>query len=202
MEARFVKACQSASELPEEPLAEVAVAGRSNCGKSSLINALTAHGKLARTSSTPGRTRELLFFRVRWPGGPAFHLVDLPGYGYAKVSRAQRHGWDELITAYIEGSPRLVTLLLLFDIRRGVEQEERDLLAWCAERDIEPIVALTKGDKLAKNRRFAAAAAAKRELSLGRSPLIVSTQEGFGIVDLRAKVLATVPPSAQETESP
>lgn len=135
--------------------------------------------------------------------GP-FHLVDLPGYGYAKVSRAQRHGWDELITTYIEDSPRLVALLLLFDIRRGVAQEERDLLAWCAERGIEPLVALTKGDKLAKNRRFAAAVAAKRELSLARAPLVVSTQEGFGVVELRAKVLANLsaPSSPADSEAP
>jgi GTP-binding protein len=187
MDARFIKACRSADDRPEEPLVELAVVGRSNCGKSSLINALTGRKKLARTSSTPGRTRELCYFRVQLSSGP-FHLVDLPGYGYAKVSKTERAAWDELITAYIESSPQLRALLLLVDLRRPVADDERLLLEWCARRELGAMVALTKADKLAKNKRFAAVTAARRGLELDAMPFVTSAQSALGIAQLRAAV--------------
>lgn len=187
MDARFVRACRDADDRPAEGLIELAVVGRSNCGKSSLINAMTGRKKLARTSSTPGRTRELCYFRVELSRGP-FHLVDLPGYGYAKVSKTERAAWDELITAYIEGSPYLRGLLLLVDIRRSISDDERLLLEWCERRELDALVALTKADKLAKNKRFAAVAAARRALELDDAPLLTSAASSLGVSQLREAV--------------
>ncbi|PID38635.1 MAG: YihA family ribosome biogenesis GTP-binding protein [Proteobacteria bacterium] len=187
MDARFVRACRSTDEMPPEGLVELAVVGRSNCGKSSLINAMSGRKKLARTSSTPGRTRQLCYFRVQFSAEP-FHLVDLPGYGYAKVSKTERAAWDELITAYIEGSPYLRGLLLLVDIRRSITDDERSLLEWCERRELMALVALTKADKLAKNRRFAAAAAARRALELEEMPLLTSSTTSLGVSELRGAV--------------
>ncbi|MCK5799123.1 MAG: YihA family ribosome biogenesis GTP-binding protein [Deltaproteobacteria bacterium] len=190
MDARFVTAAFQPDERPPEDLFELAVVGRSNCGKSSLINALTAHKKLARTSSTPGRTREIIYFRVHLREGDAFHLVDLPGYGYAKVSKTQRLVWDRLVSGYIEGSDRLRAMLLLIDIRREVGDDERDLMRWCQERQLGTLVVVTKADKLPKSRRFAAASAIRHALSLPKAPLLTSVPQMLGIEVLRELVVA------------
>lgn len=130
---------------PEDP--EVAVLGRSNVGKSSLLNRLVERRKLARTSATPGKTRLLHFYRVVRPEGRCV-LVDLPGYGYAKVSRSERKGWRALVEAYLERREILRAALLLQDVRRDPGEEEAELLAWLAARDLPAVVALTKLDKL------------------------------------------------------
>lgn len=188
MRAQFIKACQDPQDLPEEELSEIAIAGRSNCGKSSLINALTAHHKLARTSSTPGRTRDLIFFRVEFSKEQAFHLVDLPGYGYAKVSLSAKDDWARLVNGYIDSSQRLRALFILADIRRSLGQEESDLIKWCEARSIVPIVILTKADKLAKNKQFSAIAKAKKQVGLKTKPITTSAQTGQNIEVLRKRI--------------
>jgi GTP-binding protein len=189
MEARFVLACSSPADLPSSDLTEVAVAGRSNCGKSSLINALTEHGKLARTSSTPGRTRQIIFFRVRFPRVEPFHLVDLPGYGFAKIGRAEQAGWAPLIDHYIDNRQQLRALLVLNDIRRPPGDEERDLIHWTHRRGITPLVVLTKADKAPKNKRFGLVRTAQRALALQHPPLACSIDHHETIVTLRRTIV-------------
>src|SRR5215468_2913141 len=128
--ARFVISAAQPSEFPAPSWPEIAVVGRSNVGKSSLINALVGQPGLARTSRTPGRTRLINWFAI----DERFFLVDLPGYGYADVSQALRDSWRPLIEGYLAERTSLAGVLLLIDIRRGVQDEELDFAPWLAER--------------------------------------------------------------------
>lgn len=181
MPARFVTSAAAPSDFPPPTLPEIAVVGRSNVGKSSLINTLVGVDGLARTSRTPGRTRLVNWFEVTPPASgpkhPAFFLVDLPGYGYAEVAAKVREPWRPTIQKYLEERPTLAGVLLLVDIRRGAEDEERDFVPWLEGNETPVIVALTKSDKLAKNKRLPEAAKAKRELGVSRPPICVSTLE-------------------------
>ncbi len=175
--ARFVISAAAPKDFPPETLPEIAVVGRSNVGKSSLINALVGQDGLARTSRTPGRTRLVNWFEI----DGKFHLVDLPGYGYAEVSQAMRDSWRPLIERYLSSRKTLAGVLLLIDIRRGPQDEELDFVPWLAERDVPVVVALTKADKLAKNKRMLEVKRARQTLSLTRDPFAVSTLSGDGI---------------------
>jgi len=180
--ATFVTSAAEPAGFPPPGPPELAFAGRSNVGKSSLLNLLI--GKpLARTSSTPGRTRLLNFFDVDLASNTV-RFVDLPGYGYAKVPVDMRAGWRPLVEGYLTGRPVLRGVFLLIDIRRGIEDEERELAEYLAELDIPLEVVLTKADKLAKNRRWPVAAAVRRALAMPREPLIASTHTGDGVEDL------------------
>lgn len=185
--ARFVTSAAKPEDFPPERLPEIAVVGRSNVGKSSLINALVGQD-LARTSRTPGRTRLVNWFEV----DQRFQLVDLPGYGFAEVSRETRESWRPLIEAFLGGRGTLAGVLLLVDVRRGVEDEELDFVPWLAERETPVVVALTKSDKLAKNKRMLEVTKARHALGLKRDPLAVSAQSGDGIEPLRRALLALV----------
>jgi GTP-binding protein len=128
VEAAFSAAASGSLSLPPPVQLEVAFAGRSNVGKSTLLNGLMRRKALARTSNTPGCTRTINFFDVRGQDGVALKLVDLPGYGYAKRAKAEREGWAELLEHYLLERPTLRVVVLLVDARRGMEQEELDLL--------------------------------------------------------------------------
>jgi GTP-binding protein len=184
--ARFVISAAQPSDFPPPTLPEVAVVGRSNVGKSSLINALVGQPGLARTSRTPGRTRLINWFEIErsGKGGGGFHLVDLPGYGYAEVSQAMRESWRPLIERYLADRTSLAGVLLLIDIRRGVQDEELDFVPWLAERAMPVAVALTKADKLPKNKRMLEVRRARAALGLSRDPLAVSVLDGDGIAPL------------------
>ncbi len=175
--ARFVTSAAQPSDFPPPSLPEVAVVGRSNVGKSSLINTLVGQPGLARTSRTPGRTRLVNWFAI----DDRFHLVDLPGYGYAEVSRATRESWRPLIERYLAERTSLAGVVLLIDIRRGVQDEELDFVPWLEQRTIPVVVALTKADKLAKNKRTLEVARARQALALRRDPLAVSATSNEGI---------------------
>ncbi|HET7500558.1 MAG TPA: ribosome biogenesis GTP-binding protein YihA/YsxC [Kofleriaceae bacterium] len=175
--ARFVTSAAQPSDFPPPGLPEIAVVGRSNVGKSSLINVLVGHPGLARTSRTPGRTRLVNWFAI----DERFYLVDLPGYGYAEVSQATRESWRPLIERYLSERTSLAGVLLLIDIRRGVQDEELDFVPWLAQRDTPVIVALTKSDKLAKNKRVLEIARARQALALRREPFAVSATDRDGI---------------------
>ena len=191
--ARFVISAAKPTEFPPPTLPEIAVVGRSNVGKSSLINAMVGQDGLARTSRTPGRTRLLNWFEVGTK--PPFLLVDLPGYGYAKVHQEMRESWRPLIETYLDQRTTLAGVLLLIDIRRNAEDEELDFVPWLHEREKPVLVALTKADKLPKNKRNLEVARAKKLLGLRREPLAVSALDNDHIDALwRAVVkLATAP---------
>jgi GTP-binding protein len=192
--ARFVVSASAPAEFPPEGLPEVAFAGRSNVGKSTLINALVGKDGLARTSRTPGRTQLLNWFEVEGPQGGKLAFVDLPGYGYAKVPVAMQASWQGLIEAYLGERKVLRAVVLLVDVRRGAEGEEEDLAAWLAERGVPLITVVTKIDKVAKNKREPVLAAVKRGLGLKRAPLPFSALEGEGVDELwRAIARETAP---------
>ncbi|MGN6105014.1 MAG: ribosome biogenesis GTP-binding protein YihA/YsxC [Kofleriaceae bacterium] len=188
--AKFITSAAAPSDFPPPSLPELAVVGRSNVGKSSLINALVGQDGLARTSRTPGRTRLLNWFEVG--SSPRFFLVDLPGYGYAQVNQATRESWRPLIETYLSGRKTLAGVLLLIDIRRNAEDEELDFVPWLAEREVPIVVALTKADKLPKNKRTIEVMRAKKLLGLRRDPLAVSTLSSEGIDPLFRACLGAI----------
>jgi len=178
--ASFLTSAAQPSDFPPPSLPEVAVVGRSNVGKSSLINTLVGQPGLARTSRTPGRTRLVNWFAIE----DRFYLVDLPGYGYAQVSQATRESWRPLIERYLAERTSLAGVLLLIDIRRGVEDEEQDFVPWLEQRAMPVVVALTKADKLAKHKRQLEVTRARAALALRRDPLAVSATSNEGIEPL------------------
>lgn len=177
---------------PESTLPEIAFAGRSNVGKSSLLNALLRRRKAARVSKTPGRTREINFFRVN----DAFMLVDLPGYGYARVAKERKAEWKPLIEGYLQSSPNLRGLVLLLDSRREPSDDDRDMLAFLAERGTPVLVAITKMDKFGTDagRDRVAAIASALELDLDQV-VPVSAETGLGRDDLASAVMQLMEPS-------
>ena len=183
-QATFRLSAVSPEGFPPPGPPEIAFAGRSNVGKSSLMNTLTGFKGLARTSSTPGRTRMLNWFDVVAPTGRPLAFVDLPGYGYAKVSKEMRKGFGTLIDAYITTRDVLKSVVVIIDARRGPEDEELDFVPWLEENGRVPLVVLTKIDKLSKAQRHPAAAAARRALGLRRDPILFSATAGEGIDEL------------------
>jgi GTP-binding protein len=160
VEASFVAGAVEASGLPAPALLEVAFAGRSNVGKSSLLNTLMERRSLARTSQTPGCTRQLNIFEVRCGDGLMVRFVDLPGYGWARRSKDERSQWQTMIEGYLRGRASLRAVVLLVDVRRGVEEEEQQLLEFLRlprqvsePKPLEVILAATKIDKLSPSAR-------------------------------------------------
>ncbi len=190
--AKFVTSAAKKGQYPKPNLPEVAIAGRSNVGKSSLINALVARSGLAKTSNTPGRTRLLNWFHVVPARGGELNLVDLPGYGYAKVSRSLRESWRPMIEDYLVGRDVLCGVVLLIDIRRPAQEEERGLVEWLVAENVPVVVVLTKADKLAKAKRKPMALKVKRELGLKKTPILSSAAEGLGLSELWGSVSALV----------
>ena len=155
-DAVFVAEARDARSLPPAGPVEIAIAGRSNVGKSTLLNRLANRKALARTSRTPGRTRGIVLFQLTLGRGapvPALRLADLPGYGYAKVSRAERDAWQPLIEGYTKGRPTLALFVVLVDARRGPEDEERQLYEWLGSENVPVQIVYTKVDKLSASER-------------------------------------------------
>ncbi len=180
---------------PDSSLPEIAFAGRSNVGKSSLLNTLMRRKSFARVSRTPGRTREINFFRIN----NAFVLVDLPGYGYARISKEQKAEWRPLIESYLRRTSQLRGIVLLLDIRREPSDDDRAMLDFLAEMEVPTIVALTKTDKLSKKAASERAAAIARALALHNEQVILfSAQSGDGRVELLEAIidLAEIGPGA------
>jgi GTP-binding protein len=144
--AEFVISAAKASQYPTDPLPEIAFAGRSNVGKSSLINTLVNRKQLVKTSNTPGRTQLINFFCINH----SFFLVDLPGYGYAKVPAYVQKKWGPMVETYIASRTNLKAVAVIMDIRRTPGTFEHDLLAWLKGLELAPILILTKADKISK----------------------------------------------------
>lgn len=184
--AEFFAAATRAEQLPPPQTIEVAFAGRSNVGKSSLMNALLERRKLVRTSGTPGCTRQISLFEVTTRLGSRLTLVDLPGYGYAKRSHAEKREWAELIHTYLLKRPALAALVALVDIRRGLAAEDEQLLELVnnphgvTRGHVEVILVATKLDKLAGSERKVAMAQLKKQTSrswIGFSTELPETHE-------------------------
>jgi GTP-binding protein len=160
--ARFVKSVADIKQLPTDRLTEIAVVGRSNVGKSSLINSLFNQKHLAKISSTPGKTRLINYFII----DEKFYLVDLPGYGFSKISKNVSKNWEKLITAYLADNPHLKWVYLLIDCRHNLMDLDRQMINWLTEMEIPFVVILTKSDKLSNNRLAAQTKSIDSELSV------------------------------------
>lgn len=174
---------------PESELPEVAFAGRSNVGKSSLLNRLVRRKAFARVSRTPGRTREINFFRVN----SSFVLADLPGYGYAKISKEKKADWKPLIEGYLRHTPNLVGVVQLLDIRREPSDDDIAMLDYLAELELPTVVVLTKTDKLSRQAADEQVNAIMKSLSLSREQTIpFSSATGLGRDELAEAVASLV----------
>ncbi|MGH8126705.1 MAG: ribosome biogenesis GTP-binding protein YihA/YsxC [Rhodanobacteraceae bacterium] len=185
--AAFVLAAHRLDQLPPDAGAEIAFAGRSNAGKSSALNALTGQSALARTSKTPGRTQQMVVFAL--PSGR--RLVDLPGYGYAKVPSSLREHWRHTIDAYLRDRRSLRGLALIADIRHALTTFDRQMLAFCAAIERPCVVLLSKVDKLsraqARTRQSEVDAEIARE-NWGAQTIALSATAGTGLEQARAAV--------------
>ena len=186
----FVWGATSAENLPPERLNEVAFVGRSNAGKSSLVNALTGRKSLARVSQTPGATRQINFFNL----ADRLMLVDLPGYGFAKRSRTEADAWQAMIFAYLRGRARLRRVALLIDARRGPMDTDIEVMTLLDRAAVSYGLVLTKSDELTPAQRDAALAAATAEAARHTAALaqvqITSALKGDGIPALRTHLAA------------
>jgi len=182
----FVWGSTTAENLPPETLNEVAFVGRSNAGKSSLVNALTGRKSLARVSQTPGATRQINFFNL----GGRLMLVDLPGYGFAKRSKTEAEAWQEMIFSYLRRRARLRRVALLIDARRGVMDSDQQVMALLDQTAVSYGLVLTKGDELKPAQRDAALETARAETARHTAAMaevqLTSSLKGDGIPALRA----------------
>lgn len=186
----FIWGATSAESLPPEKLNEVAFVGRSNAGKSSLVNALTGRKSLARVSQTPGATRQINFFNL----ADRLMLVDLPGYGFAKRSRTEADAWQEMIFSYLRRRARLRRVMLLIDSRRGVMDSDMQVMELLDRTAVSYALVLTKGDELKPSAREAALAAAGAQAGQHTAALaqvqLTSALNGDGIPGLRTHLAA------------
>lgn len=187
--ANFVWAAADRDSLMPEGPPEIALVGRSNVGKSSLVNGLTGRKQLARTSITPGRTQELIFFDI----GGRFRLVDMPGYGFAAAPKAKIAAWNDLISHYLRGRSTLARLLLLIDARRGIKDVDADVMTMLDKSAVSYQVVLTKSDSVsaAELQKILADTQAKLAKRPAAFPhiAVTSSEKNTGIAELRAGIL-------------
>jgi len=198
VDASFLYGMAPGNSAPESEAPEIAFAGRSNVGKSSLLNQLLGRRNLVRTSSTPGCTRQVNVFASRLSDGWTVHLVDLPGFGFARRSREERVSWGTLIEGYLTSRRSLRMLVILVDARRGPEEEELQLIEWVqGARTIEPALELiavaTKLDKLSRAQAAAAVANVSKAIGLPTIGFSAQTGEGRDALWRALKRVATPP---------
>ena len=184
----FVIGCARLDQLPAHDKVEVAFAGRSNVGKSSLINGLTRRRDLARASATPGRTQQINYFDL----ADTVYLVDLPGYGYAQAPEKQVKSWNELVFTYLKGRPTLRRVFLLIDSRHGVTKKDEEVMTMLDKAAVVFQVIMTKCDKpnkteLTKN-RAAVEAAIKKHTAAYPEVIVTSSQKDIGLDDVRSQI--------------
>ncbi|TMW71619.1 ribosome biogenesis GTP-binding protein YihA/YsxC [Alteribacter natronophilus] len=177
-EADLVISAGRADQFPPGPFPEVALSGRSNVGKSSFINTILARKALARTSQRPGKTQTLNFYKIN----DRFHFVDVPGYGYAKVSKKERDAWGRLMETYFETREQLRGVVLLVDVRHKPTEDDRMMYDWLKHHEQKVIVVATKADKISKGKQQKNLAVIKRDLDVAPDdPVILfSSETGLG----------------------
>jgi GTP-binding protein len=194
-ECRFLRPIVSLDDVPDTQLPEVAFIGRSNVGKSSLINALTGRRALARVSNTPGRTREINLFDL----GHRLILVDLPGYGFARAAKGESAAWRSLIAGYLKGRPQLSRVCLLVDSRHGVKESDEKMMELLDSAAVSFHLVLTKIDKIDSalfTNVLNAARAAAAEHTAGHPDVFLSSSEsGMGLAELRAALAGVALPA-------
>ncbi len=180
--ARFLKSMKGKADYPSLDMPEIAICGKSNVGKSSLVNFLTNRLKLAKISSNPGKTRLVNFFVVN----EEFLLVDLPGYGFARVSKDEQKSWSAMIEGYLSHSKQLRALMILLDIRHNPTADDKLMFDWASHFGVSVIIVATKADKIAKTKRYAQLEMIKKSVSSGVDyPIVaVSSQNRFGAESL------------------
>lgn len=191
LHATFEIGAVSPQQFPEPELPEIAFVGRSNVGKSSLLNSLVGAKQLARVSSTPGKTQEINFFRI----DDAYRFVDLPGYGYAKASQQKRRSWGQLITTYFESDRPLALVVQLIDSRLPLQDSDARVLRWYVEEGFPVQVVLTKIDKLKQGERVRQERKLRADLeTLGyrNKVLLLSSLKGIGKKELMKTILSAI----------
>ena len=181
MNAEFIKSALYPKDFPEHDKPEVAFVGRSNVGKSSMINKILGRKKLVKVGKTPGKTRLLNFFDIQ----DRIVFVDLPGYGYASVSKKEKESWGESIEKYLTGRENLAACVVILDIRREPNDDDIQMLSWFEMFGVKPIVVLTKSDKLSNNQIAKRLSAITKALRVDRSMVTVfSAVSGRGVQDV------------------
>lgn len=192
VQAEFIISAAGEAQYPADGLPEIALSGRSNVGKSSLINRLIHRKNLARTSSQPGKTQTLNYYRI----DEAFYFVDLPGYGYAKVSKTMRQQWGQMIEHYLLHREPLRLVLHIIDVRHPPTKDDQLMYAWLGHHGIPRKVIATKADKIGKNKwpKHVKAIRTGLEMGSGEQPLLFSAETGLGQEELWEKIHAAVSP--------
>ncbi len=182
---RFLISAFSLGQLPEPIYPDIAFAGRSNVGKSSLINRLVGRKNLVKTSARPGKTQSLNYFLV----DDALYLVDLPGYGFARVSRKMQSSWQQLITGYLSGRRTLACVVVIIDLRHELKPLDRELVDWLRHHGVAFLPVYTKADKLSKNRQTSHASALDAALTITPGERIIfSARTGQGCRELQSRL--------------
>jgi len=184
LSAEFVISAVGSKQFPKDDKPHIAIAGRSNVGKSSLINALLHRKNLVKTSATPGKTQLINFFIIN----KQFYFVDLPGYGYARVPRAVTDAWAPMIEGYIKDALALRAVVVLLDARRQPDVRDVRLVEWLRQYNIPAIYAMTKTDKLNRQEALQARQAIKAQLGIEDAPILTSAKDGQGIKELWGEI--------------
>ena len=190
LKINFDRSCPAEQFFPDDLGIELAICGRSNSGKSSVLNTLANQKKLAKTSNTPGRTQSINFFNIN--DDPTKKLVDLPGYGYAKASKKMQKEWGQQITKYMASRRSLRGIILIMDVRHSLQESDLNFIAWCEKYNLPMQILLNKSDKLSKNKAYQelmkCTEKTAHNLLLDR-PMLLSAKTASGAEELSKKIL-------------
>ena len=190
LKINFDRSCPGEQFFPDDEGIELAICGRSNSGKSSVLNMLANQKKLAKTSNTPGRTQSINFFNINEDSSKK--LVDLPGYGYAKASKKMQKEWGQQITKYMASRKSLRGIILIMDVRHSLQESDLNFIAWCEQYNLPMQILLNKSDKLSKNKAsqelMKCAEKTAHNLLLDR-PMLLSAKTASGAEELSKKIL-------------